>query len=132
MSINTQFFSKEQVDAGEMTEFISLLTKQSYGKGNRYNDIHIKIEDYGAFSVEWVEVPWSHAYGGSFTYVDEGQVVMTEYTFPDNHSELCYDEDDYKERLEEFLKENPGWVKTSYGTWTNEIENEKFKQENNL
>ena len=42
---------------------------------------------------------------------------------------MCYDEEDYKERLDEFLKENPGWVKTHYGTWTNEIENEKFRKQ---
>ena len=49
--------------------------------------------------------------------------------FPDNHSELCYDEEDYKNKLDTFLKDNPGWVKTDYGTWTNEIENSKFRDE---
>ena len=39
-----------------------------------------------------------------------------------------YSEEDYQERLNEWLKENPGWVKTSYGTLTNEIENEHFKK----
>ena len=53
---------------------------------------------------------------------------MLERHFPDNHTELCYNEEDYQEKLAEWLKENPGWVKTSYGTWTNEIENESFRK----
>ena len=124
--INSQYFSKQQVENGEMTEFINLLCKLSYGEGSNYNDIRIKPEDLGAFVVEWAEVPWSHQYGGSFVYVEEDEVVVKEYTFPDNHIELCYDEDDYNERLKDFLEEHPEWEKTEYGTWTNKKENEAF------
>lgn len=124
--VNSQYFSKEQVEAGELADFVTLLMKQCYGKGTNYNDIRIYPEDCGAFSVSWANVPWDHSYGGGFVYVEEDQVVMTEYMFPDNHFEYCYDEEDYKNRLDEFLKENPGWEKTSYGTWTNRKENEKF------
>lgn len=53
---------------------------------------------------------------------------MLEKLFPDNHIELCYSEEDYQERLTEFLKENPGWTKTEYGTWINEVETKKIKQ----
>ena len=129
--MNSQYFSKEQIKAGEMQKLLDFLMVEAYGAGDHYNDIHIKPEDCGAFVVEWEQVPWSHEWGGHFEFINEdlGQVTMIEKIFPDNHTELCYNEEDYQERLDEFLKENPGWVKTSYGTWTNEIENERFKKE---
>lgn len=126
MCVNSQSFSKEQIENNEMTEFVNMLCKLSYGEGSTYNDIRIRPTDCGGFVVEWAEVSWDHQYGGSFEYVDDDQVVVKEYVFPDNHTELCYNDDDFNERLEEFLKENPSWEKTSYGTWTNTIENEKF------
>ena len=127
--MNSQYFSKEQIKAGEMQKLLDFLMAEAYGAGDHYNDIHIKPEDCGAFVVEWAQVPWSHDWGGQFVLLKEGQVIMTEYIFPDNHTELCYDEEDFNERLEEFLKENPGWEKTSYGTWTNRIENERYQRE---
>jgi hypothetical protein len=54
---------------------------------------------------------------------------MIEKQFPDNHYEMCFDEQDYQERLQEFLEKNPGWHQTAYGCWTNDIENEKFMKE---
>ena len=126
MSVNSQYFSKEQVKNNEMTEFVNMLCKLSYGKGETFNDIRIRPTDCGDFVVEWAELPWDHQYGGSFQYVEEDELVVKECIFPDNHTELCYDEDDFKERLDDFLKEHPEWERTSYGTWTNREENEKF------
>ena len=113
-NVNSQYFHDEQVKAGELSEFVSLLMKQCYGKGDNYNDIHIRPEDCGAFSVEWASSPWDHSYGGRFEYVEEDQAVMTEYTFPDNHCEMCFDEEDFKERLTEFLNDHPEYNKKSY------------------
>ena len=93
-----------------------------------YLDIHIRTEENFLF-LEWVQIPYSREWGGEFKYVDEDQVVMTEKRFPDNHYEYVFDDEDYEERLKEFLEENPGWVKTSYGMWTNEIENERIRKE---
>ena len=127
--MNSMYFSEEQVKAGELAEFLNVLLKQSYGKGDSYNEIHIKPVGDQSFTVEWICVPWSGNYGGHFEFVNDDQLVMIEKFFPDNHSELCYDEEDYKNKLDTFLKDNPGWVKTDYGTWTNEIENAKFQDE---
>lgn len=55
-------------------------------------------------------------FGGEFKYVGDDQYVMTEYRFPDNHYEMIETEEEYQERLQNWLSENPGWVKTSYGT----------------
>lgn len=126
--MNRQYFSKEQIEAGELHKLLDYLMAEAYGAGEYYNDIHIKPEDCEAFTIEWEQVPWNHQFGGHFELIEEDQVVMIERTFPDNHTELCYDEEDFNERLKEFLEQNPGWVKTTWGTWTNEIENEKWKE----
>ena len=48
--------------------------------------------------------------------------------FPDNHTEMCWDEEDFNNRLKEWLKENPGWEKTEYGHWYNKKEEEAFRK----
>jgi len=125
--MNSQYFSKEQVKAGELQKLLAFLMEEAYGAGNHYNDIHIRPEDCGAFVIEWEQVPWSHEFGGQFVLLEEDQEIMTRYTFPDNHTELCYNKEDYEERLAEWLKENPGWEIEPFGKWTNRIENEAFK-----
>lgn len=102
-----------------------LISYNSDPEEKYYNDIHIYQEE-SLIILEWDHVPYDGSWGGKFQFVEEDQFVMTEKIFPDNHTELCYDEEDFKERLEEFLKDNPGWEKTPYGTWTNRIENEQF------
>ena len=37
--MNRQYFSKEQIVAGELNEFLEVLLKQCYGKSENYNDI---------------------------------------------------------------------------------------------
>lgn len=88
--------------------FINHLLEENLDKDSvYYNDIHIRQEE-SLIIVEWAQVYYEFETElGKFDFVDGNQVVMTEYFFPDNHTELCYDEDDYKQRLEEFLEENP-------------------------
>ena len=52
---------------------------------------------------------------------------MKELIFPDNHIEMVFPSET-EGRLNDWLKENPQWVKTTYGTWTNQEENKKFKE----
>lgn len=125
---NYQSFTPEEVEHGLHLEFLNTLLNYNKVSKDHYNDIHLTTDGYCTI-IEWETIPYNHEYGGSFKYVGEDEVIMLERHFPDNHTELCYDEEDYKERLDEFLKENPGWVKTSCGTWTNEIENEKFRKQ---
>lgn len=127
--VNNQSFDTQTPNGREHFQKLlnSLLDYNSDPDEEYYNDIHIYQEE-SLIIIEWVEVPYSHEWGGNFVHVDDDQVVMLEKYFPDNHCELCYDEDDYEERLKDFLDENPGWEKTSYGTWTNRIENESFKK----
>lgn len=117
--MNSMYFSKEDVEAGLMSELINYLCKYSYESGPRdlahYNDIHIIPEDCEAFVVEWEQRPWSRDYGGKFEYVDEGQVVCNEVEFPDKHFE--YTPEDPDEAINEWLEDNPAWEKDSWGHW---------------
>ena len=71
------------------------------------------------FVVEWAQLPWSGKWGGHFDYVDEDELIMRECILPDNTIIYCVDEEEYKERLDEWLKENPSYYRTPYGTWGN-------------
>lgn len=111
--MNTQYFSKEQVEAGELTALLTVLMNQAYGKGNRYNDIRIHPEDCGAFSIEWVEIPWDHAYGGEFRYISEDETVFLERQMPNGTYEYFSDEDEYQERLKQLSKHRKNKKKIS-------------------
>ena len=126
---NYQAFTPEEVEQGLLNDLLNYLLDHNKKNDKQYYDIHITTDGYCSI-VEWTDVRYNNEYGeeGRFRFVDCDQVVMLERTFPDNHTELCYDEEDFNERLKAFLDENPGWVKTSYGTWTNEIENEQMRK----
>ena len=124
---NYQAFIPEEVEKGLHLKLLNCLLELNKESQKHYNDIHITTDGFCTI-IEWESVPYSHEYGGSFKYVSEDEVVMLERHFPDNHYEHFYSEEDYQEKLHEWLKENPGWVKTSYGTWTNELENEQFRK----
>ena len=121
---NYQAFTPEEVKKGLLNDLLNYLLDHNKKNTYQYYDIHITTDGYCSI-IEWTDVSYNNEYGedGKFRFVDYDQVIMTEKTFPDNHTELCYDEEDYQERLNDFLKDNPDWVKTSYGTWTNLAEN---------
>lgn len=50
--MNKMYFSKEQIEAGELAKFLNLLIEQSFGEGDSFNDIHIKPEDFGSVILE--------------------------------------------------------------------------------
>lgn len=115
---NRMYFSKEDVENGQMIEFVKFLTSMCY-ESDRYNDIHITPADCGAFDVEWVQVDWDNNWGEfeCFEFVGEGQEVCTCLHYPDDHFEFTPNPE---EDLKEWLKENPGWEKDEYGRWQNE------------
>ena len=126
---NYKSFTPEEVKKGLLNDLLNYLLDHNKKSDKFYYDIHITTDGYCSI-VEWTDVSYNGDYGpeGKFEFVDCDQVVMLERTFPDNHTELCYDEEDYEERLKQFLEENPGWEKNQWGCWTNRIENEKFKK----
>ena len=127
---NYQAFTPDEVEQGLLNDLLNYLLDHNKKNKNQYYDIHITTDGYCSI-IEWIDVSYNHDYGdeGKFEYVPYNGQVMLEYSFPDDHYERFYSEEEYQERLQEWLKENPGWVKTSYGTWTNEIENERIRKE---
>lgn len=127
---NSQAFTPEEVKKGLHLDLLNYLLDHNKKSEKQYYDIHITTDGYCTI-IEWTDVDYNQEYGpeGKFEFVPADGYVMIERTFPDNHTELCYNEEDYQERLDEFLKDNPGWVKTHYGTWTNEIENERIRKQ---
>lgn len=125
---NSVYFSKEQVSAGELTEFLNILLKQSYGKSKHFNDIHIIPADCDSFIIEWISVPWDHSYGGKFAYLNDDEVIMKQLNFPDNTYQYVFTEDE-EEIWQDWLKNHPEYHKTSYGTWTNDLENDRLNKE---
>jgi len=101
----------------------TLLDYNADGEEDHFNDIHIYQEE-SLIVVEWDNVPYNHEWGGSFKYIDYDEVVMKEVTFPDGHYEYLFSEE-VEEKLQEWHKEHPEWVKTDYGTWTNMEENRR-------
>lgn len=125
MKINEQYYSKEQIKKKEHLKLLDTLMSECYGAKEGYNDIHIVPIDCGAFSIQWIQTNPEHS-SARFAPVDDDETIMKEYSLPDNSYIYFQDEEEYKEYLKDWLKENPGWEKTQYGTWTNRIENEKF------
>lgn len=126
---NYQAFTPEEVKKGLLNDLLKYLLDHNKKNKEQYYDIHITTDGYCSI-VEWNDVSYNTEYGeyGKFRFVDYDQVIMTEKTFPDNHTELCHDEEDYQERLKEFLENNPGWEKSPWGGWINTIENERIKK----
>lgn len=130
--MNSQYFSKEQVDAGEMDAFLKALRAQDYGKGGYYNDVHEFPADCGAHIVEWVQRSWRNDEDKGFDYIDSEHVVMLERQFPDGTYGYFVDEADYNYRLVEWLKERGEsgliWKKNQYGHWYEEGEQKRWRE----
>jgi hypothetical protein len=130
--MNSQYFSEEQVKAGEMDAFLKALRAQDYGKGGYYNDVHIKPADCGAYSVDWAQLRWEGDDDKGFEYVDSEHVLMLEKEMPDGTFGQFFNEDDYemvlKDWLADELKEGREWKKNEYGHWYEEGEQKRWQE----
>lgn len=111
----------------KLQEFLDYLLAYNAEVSELYMDIHIYQEDLFTM-VDWDQVPYDHEWGGQFKYVDWDQIVVKEVGFPDGHYEYALDEEHEKQLWDDFHKQHPEWVKTEWGTWTNEEENAKFRK----
>ena len=114
---NSQAFTPEEVEKGLHLKLLNCLLELNKESEKHYNDIHITTDSYCTI-IEWESVPYSHEYGGRFEYIDDDHVVMFEGHFPDGHYDYFFSEEDFKEHLNEWLKENPEWVKNKFGIYT--------------
>jgi len=124
---NSMAFTPEEVKKGLHLKLLNtLLELNAEREDASYNDIHIWSDSYCTI-IDWVD--YNDEYGcGKFEFVGGNEYVMYEGKFPDDHYEMCYSEDDFNKRLDDWLKEHPGWEKTEYGQWYNKAEQEAFRK----
>lgn len=127
--VNKQYFSEEMVKNGDLQKFLAILLEQCYSENQGdiayYNDIRIYPCDLGAFEVEWVQDAWKSDFKTSqgFVPLDIEEYVVKDYEFPDKHYEAFTSEEEFKEALQEWLQENPGWKKhPMMNIWVHEEE----------
>ncbi len=99
--MNRQYFSEEQVKAGELDEFLKSLRSIDYGKGRYYNDVHIKPADCGAYNVEWAQLCWDGDDDKGFEFVDWEHTLVLERQLPDGSYAYFLDENEYNQKLAE-------------------------------
>lgn len=130
--MNSQYFSKEQVQAGELDSFLKALRVADYGKGDCYNDVHVKPADCGAYVVEWAQLHWSGEEDKGFAFVDYEHEVMLEREMPDGSYLHFFDEQDYENVLGDWLKdeEKEGriWKRDAYGHWHDDVAEQKTRE----
>lgn len=131
---NRQYFSKEQVEGGVLTDFVSALLRIDLdGESDMYNDIHItRTTDYGMM-VEWVQIYEGDAREDQarFEYLEGEEFPVKYYEFPDGHFEIFETEEDFESVLKEWLEEHKDeeWYKNEYGQWRSKKEQREFERE---
>lgn len=122
--MNSQSFSPEEVKKGLLKDLLNYLLDYNKKSEHGYYDIHITSDSYCTI-VEWAHVLYQFKdEEGKFVYVDSDGVVLKEVRLPDGNYDLFYPEE-VEEKLIQWHKDNPGWVKTSHGTWINAEENRR-------
>ena len=123
--MNSQAFKPEEVKKGLLKDFLTMLLTISSKFEDSYYDIHITTDGY-CIIVEWVDCFYNYP-SDQFKLVTENQAVMTELRYPDDSYEYVFPEE-VDEKFQEWHKAHPEWIQTPCGTWTNQVENEKFRQ----
>jgi len=118
--LNSTAFTPKEVEKGLHLKLIKHLLEESTELENSYNDIHITSDSY-CIIIEWQQMSYEYDSGCGFKFIDEEHEVLKRVAFPDNHHEYLHDEEE-KDALADWLKENPGWKQTQYGRWYNEEE----------
>jgi len=119
-NINSTAFTPEEVAKGLHLKLIKHLLEESTELEGSYNDIHITSDGY-CIIIEWKQMDYEYDAGCGFKFIDEEHEVLKRVVFPDNHYEYLYD-DEEKDALDDWLRENPGWKQTQYGHWYKEEE----------
>jgi len=119
--MNTQYFSKEDIENGTFEAFLKALIDFGRNSKTHFNDIHIKHMDCAALQLEWEEINIEYQREeGEFVFVDADHSVFREVIMPDGSSQYVWEEITDKEAIDEWLKQNPKWKKNSLGRWVEE------------
>ena len=113
--MNVRAFTPDEVEDGYLNDLLKYLMDHNDKNRERYYDIHITTDGFCQI-VEWTDINYERDYEeGRFRYVDCDEVVMKEVEMPDNSIVYAHDEDEAKELIDDFLKENPNYEKNEYG-----------------
>ena len=116
--MNSKAFTPEEIEKGLDKDLLNYLLDYNSKSSEHYYDIHICSDGFCTI-VEWNDISYNPEMvnTGEFKLIDDEHVIAYEGIFPDNHIELCYNEDDYNERLNDWLKEHPTYRKNTFGRW---------------
>ena len=119
---NQESFMPYEVKQGKHIKFLkALLSLDAVGEEvdyDKYHDIHIWNDGY-CLVIDWCD-HWydNNIETSSFQFVDSDELVVKEVILPDNSTVYASSEEEAKELLDEFLKDNPQWHKNQFGMWT--------------
>lgn len=128
-------FNLEEQKKGLHTKFIETLLEYNRTSTDGYFEILITPAGYeDTITIEFIQNYYDrqrdrHDNEDHFKAVGPDDHIMFEYQFPDDHFEWVESIEEGEERVEEWLKNNPGWIKTGYGRWINKEENERLRKE---
>lgn len=126
--MNSAAFTPEEVEEGLLQDLLNYLLDYNRKSKKAFYDIHLYSDGY-CTCIDWVDrfydMDWED---DKFVLLKSDEVIQKEVRFPDDHYELMYPED-VDDRLREWHEKHPEWIKTPYGTWTNEKENEEFRKQ---
>jgi len=115
---NSIAFTPDEVERGLLKGLLDYIVTYNTNNKDRYFDTHIWNDGYSTV-VEFIDRSYDFDYDcGRFEYVADNQKVMTEVILPDEHIEIVYPGSEDKV-YKEWLDNNPGWRKNSFGIWTN-------------
>lgn len=124
MDYNSMTFMKEDIDNGLHLKLIDFLINL---RGKTWDSLDIRVQSNAyCVTVDWCDKQSNDNFSG-FQYLEEDDVIMREVRFPDGHYEYLLKED-INAALDAWKQSNPQWHMTSYGTWTNDEENEKLRK----
>ena len=115
---NRQYFDKK--DEEQVKQFYDFLNFLMTSNNIKYNDLHI-YQDDSDYVIEWVQNNWIDSYGSNayWRLLSCEDEIFTEIYLP-NRTYQWIPKGTEDEFLKEWLEENPGWIKTDYGTWYND------------
>lgn len=115
MKRNQMTFSQAAVEKGALNQMIQILRGQYVDESiHSYPLITIRFEE------DYTILEWAECYdqGCTAEILDVDERVYKEIRLPDDTYVDIPAETDEKEFINDWLKDNPGWERTSYGTWT--------------
>lgn len=114
--MNSQYFSKIDVENGVMSKFIAELCAQCYSTEDTKNLILIEPEDLGAFSVNWIQSSWKHREDyETFQEVGADEKVVHQLILPDNTIFWVENEEEEQEALRQWQEDHPTWDLHKFG-----------------